>query len=316
LTENRLPPAIVIAGPTASGKSGLALALAEEFNGVVINADAMQVYRELRILTARPGAEAEARAPHRLYGVLPAADPCSAGRWRDMAAAACWAAWAEDRRPILVGGTGLYLRALVSGLSPVPPIPEEVRAATRALFASLGNDAFHQRLAERDPEMAARLDPGNSQRLMRAWEVVTATGRSLAAWQADPPIDPLPASLFTLLVMPPRQSLYAACEQRFAAMVKQGAVDEVSNLLSLALDPSLPVMKALGVAELARHLEGRLDLRAAVSHAQQATRQYAKRQTTWFRHQLIADHVISTQFSESLLPGIFAIIRHFLLTKE
>jgi tRNA dimethylallyltransferase len=307
--------AIVIAGPTASGKSGLAMALAAEFGGVVINADSMQVYKDLRILTARPSAEDEARLPHRLYGILSADELCSAGRWRGLALDACQAAWAEGALPILVGGTGLYLRALIDGLSPIPDIPDEVRAATRATFAELGNAAFYARLAERDPVMAERLHPSNSQRLMRAWEVMAATGRSLAEWQAVPPVDPLAASTFTITVAPPRDLLYAGCDRRLLAMVGTGALDEVAALKLRNLDPALPAMRALGVPELLAYLDGELDLASALAKAQQATRNYAKRQLTWFRHQLASQFTLSTQFSESLTPGIFSIIRQFLLTQ-
>ena len=203
------PPIVVITGPTAGGKSGLALALAEAFDGVVINADSMQVYRELRILTARPGADALARAPHRLYGVLPGREPCSAGRWREMALDEIAAARTEGRLPLVVGGTGLYLRALAEGLAPVPNLPEAVREAARARHADLGGAAFHAELAARDPVMAARLEPGDSQRLIRAWEVLEATGRSLADWQAQAGAgcEPAPKRILRLGGLPPRAPL-------------------------------------------------------------------------------------------------------------
>ncbi len=307
-------PVVVVAGPTASGKSALALAVAEQFDGVVINADAMQVYGALKVLTARPGPAEDARVPHRLYGLLPADQLCSAGRWRDLAAAECEAAWAAGRLPIVVGGTGLYIRALIDGLSPVPEVPAAVRAACRERFARLGNADFHAALAERDPRMAARLDPGNSQRLMRAWEVIEATGRSLADWQDLPPQGRLDARVSTLLVMPPRAALYAACDDRFLGMVERGAVDEVRRLSAEGLDPALPVMKALGVPELRRHLAGEIGLDRAVAEAQRATRHYAKRQLTWFRHQLVAQQTVDAKFSESFAERIFANIRQFLLT--
>lgn len=307
--------AVVIAGPTASGKSALALRLAETFDGIVINADSMQVYDTLRILTARPSAEDERRAPHRLYGILPPSELCSAGRWCALAAAACQDAWRENKLPVVVGGTGLYLRALMAGLSPIPAVPEAVRQDTRARFAALGNAAFHAALAEIDPKMAARLHPSNSQRLMRAWEVLAATGRSLADWQAEPAVAPVSARFFTIALLPPRERLYAQCDARFAAMIGQGAAAEVRALLALGLDPALPALRALGVGELAAHLKSEMSLEAAVAAAQQATRRYAKRQMTWFRHQLVADHSVVTQLSESLEDGIFANIRQFLLTK-
>lgn len=305
---------LVIAGPTASGKSALASSLAEEFGGVVINADSMQVYRGVPILTAQPTAEEQARLPHRLYGAFAPDQLCSAGIWRALAAEACAEAWGQGRLPVVVGGTGLYLRTLVDGISPIPDIPNDVREASRALFAELGNARFYQKLSGRDPVMAARLDPGNSQRLVRAWEVIEATGRSLADWQADPREGGLDAESFTLLLDPPRDELYRSCDLRLAKMLELGALDEVAALTALKLDPALPVMKALGVAELAAHLAGELGLAQALALAQQSTRRYAKRQTTWFRHQLIPQITMSEQFSESLPAKIFAFIRRFLLT--
>ena len=315
------PPVVVIAGPTASGKSGLALAVARAFGGVVINADAMQVYRELAVLTARPGPEDLARAPHRLYGVLPGSEACSAGRWRALALAEIETARATGRLPVVVGGTGLYLRALGRGLAPLPEVPAGLRAAARARHRELGGAAFHAELAARDPETAARLAPGDSQRLIRAWEVLEATGFPLAAWQAEAPAPP-PYRFLCLALVPPRQTLYAACDGRFQAMLEAGALDEVRALLALDLDPGLPVMKALGVPELTAHLRGALSLEAAVAAARQATRRYAKRQFTWLRTQLPADYSsneaaykpLLAQYSESLESESFAIIRDFVLT--
>lgn len=306
--------AIVIAGPTASGKSALALAVAEEFGGTVINADSMQVYGLLRVVTARPSPEDEARVPHRLYGVLPPTDLCSAGRWQDMAEAEMRAAWADGRLPVVVGGTGLYIRALTEGLSPIPDVPDDVRQAARELFARLGNEAFHARLAGRDPVMAARLHPGNSQRLVRAWEVLEATGRSLAEWQEQPPQGAAQADFATIVLAPPREALYASCDGRFLKMIEQGALVEVAALDALAPDPALPVMKALGVPELRALLQGAMTRDEAVAAAQQATRRYAKRQLTWFRHQINTPFVVNKKYSESLPAEIFPIIRRFLLT--
>jgi tRNA dimethylallyltransferase len=305
---------LVIAGPTASGKSGLASACAAEFGGVVINADSMQVYRGVPILTAQPTSEEQARLPHRLYGAFDPDQLCSAGIWRARAAEACEAAWADGKLPVVVGGTGLYIRSLVEGLSPVPEIPDDVRNASRALFAQLGNAHFHQKLTDRDPVMAARLDPGNSQRLVRAWEVLEATGRSLADWQSDPREGGLDADSATLLLAPPREDLYRSCDARLIKMLEQGALAEVEALTALDLDPALPVMKALGVAEFAAHLRGEISLADALALAQQSTRRYAKRQTTWFRHQLIPQMSIDEKLSESLVEKIFPFVRHFLLT--
>lgn len=284
-----LPPVIAIGGPTASGKSGLAVALAERLDGVIVNADASQVYRDLQILTARPSADDEKRVPHRLYGVLEPSDRCSAGRWRGMALAEIGDTLAAGKRPILVGGTGLYLRALLQGIAPVPDIPDDIRTLARARHAEVGGEAFHAALAARDPEMAARLRPQDSQRLMRAWEVMEATGRSLAEWQRLP-AEAAGYRFHVVVLTPPRDELYTACNARFAEMVAAGALDEVRALMDRAeaegLDPDLPVFKAVGYGELAAYLRGESGLDAAVAAAQQRTRRYAKRQLTWFRHQL------------------------------
>jgi tRNA dimethylallyltransferase len=308
---------VVIAGPTASGKSALAADVAAAFGGVVINADSMQLYRELDILTARPGAAELARAPHRLYGVLPASERGSAARWRDMALDEIAAAGQAGRLPVVVGGTGLYLRALMQGLSAMPPVPEAVRLAARERHGALGGAAFRAELLARDPG-AAPLAAGDTQRLVRAWEVVEATGRPLSDWQAQAPEGPPPGlSFLVLLLDPPRPALYAACNGRFLTMVERGALDEVRHLDALGLDPGLPVLKALGVPELGAHLRGAAPLEAAIDAARQATRHYAKRQITWFRHQLAGRpevavhgcHVLPAQYSETLRARSFSIIR-------
>lgn len=306
--------ALVIAGPTASGKSGLALRIAAEFGGVVINADSMQVYDALPILTARPGSEDQARAPHRLYGVLPPSEVCSAARWSEMAAAEMAAAWDAGKLPILTGGTGLYLRSVMEGLSPIPDIPDGIRTGARDRLAEMGNDAFHAALAKRDPEMARRLEVGDSQRMARAWEVIEATGRSLAQWQDEPRRGGVAAHWLSIALLPERSRLYQACDGRFKAMMAAGALDEVRAFERLGLGPDLPIAKALGRRELAAHLRGEAGLDAAVTAAQQSTRNYAKRQLTWFRHQLNASAVVSEQFSESLIATIFLKIRQHLLT--
>ncbi len=315
-------PVVIVTGPTASGKSDLALDLAGAFDGVVINADSMQVYRELAILTARPGLAAMRRVPHRLYGVLPGGERCSAGRWRVMALAEIAAAHAEGKLPIVTGGTGLYLRALVEGLSPVPEVPAAIRDQAKALHRDLGAEKFHTALAARDPVMAARLHPKDSQRLLRAWEVLTASGRSLAEWQAKDGGSNTAESIsfrpFWLIFQPERRDLYDACDKRFLAMIQAGALDEVRALQALGLDPALPVMKALGVRELAAHLAGEMSFEEASAKARQATRNYAKRQMTWMRTQLPSlarEPVMSfEQYSESLRLKIFSEIRRFVLT--
>ncbi|HUK58606.1 MAG TPA: tRNA (adenosine(37)-N6)-dimethylallyltransferase MiaA [Stellaceae bacterium] len=308
---------VIVAGPTASGKSALALALAEEFSGTVINADSMQVYRDLHVLTARPGREEEARAPHRLYGVIDAAEACSAGRWRNMARVEVEAAQAAGRLPILAGGTGLYLHAWLHGLAAVPEVPQSARAAARALHAELGGAAFRARLAELDPAAAVRLPAGDTQRLVRAYEVVTATGRTLGEWQqlAVPPSRAASAPI-AIVLLPPRAALYAACDARVIAMVEDGALEEVAALRARGLPPELPALKAVGLRELALCLDGMTTRADAIAAAQQATRRYAKRQYTWLRHRMAGMRTlpVEAQFSESLLPGIFSFIRQSLLT--
>ena len=301
-------PVIVIGGPTASGKSALALRVAENFGGTVINGDAIQVYRELSVLTARPSEAETAHVPHRLYGVLSAHQRCSAARWRTMALAAIATAQGKGSLPIVVGGTGLYLRALMEGLSPVPPIPPELRERARARHEELGGAAFHAELAALDPVMAGRLNPGDSQRVIRAWEVVTATGRSLALFQKIRPAKTA-LSFVPLLILPPREVLHAACDGRAARMLEEGALDEVRALLAMNLDPILPAMKAVGVRELGAYLAGRTSREIALAALQQATRRYAKRQLTWFRHQMPAAQSWREQFSESLGEEIFPFIR-------
>jgi tRNA dimethylallyltransferase len=300
-------PVLVVAGPTASGKSALAAAIAEAFGGTVINADSMQVYRELPVLTAQPSAADRARAPHVLYGVLPAAERCTAGRWRAMALDAIAAARAQGRLPVVTGGTGLYLKALMEGLAQIPDVPPRVREETAALHERLGAERFHAALAARDPTAAARLAPGDTQRVRRAYEVFAATGRSILSYQAETATDG--DAFVTMLLMPPRAVLNAACDARCRAMIAAGALAEVRALLAQNLSPDLPAMKALGVRELARHLRGELDMDEAVALLQQATRRYAKRQYTWFRHQMPGAQVWDAQLSESIKAEIFSFIR-------
>jgi tRNA dimethylallyltransferase len=304
---------LIVAGPTASGKSALALTVAERLGGTIINADSMQVYRGLPVLTAQPDAAAQARAVHRLYGEIDPAEGFSAGAWRQRAMAEIAASRVAARPPILVGGTGLYLRALLDGLAPTPPIAPEVRRAARSLHASLGASAFHDALRQLDPEAAARLNHGDTQRLIRAYEVAMATGRTLGDWQRDHPAgqDFLARAI---VLLPPRERLYAACDTRFLDMVAHGAVAEVKALLDRDLDPALPAMRALGVRELAAWLRRDIDRERAIAAAQQATRNYVKRQLTWFQRQLpqtqrLQKLIVTEQFSERLLPEIYSFIR-------
>jgi tRNA dimethylallyltransferase len=284
--------AVLIAGPTASGKSALALQLAERAAAagrpaVLVNADSMQVYDALAILTARPSASDAARAPHRLYGHVRAATRYSVGAWLRDAVAELARAAVVGALPIVVGGTGLYFKALTEGLAATPDIPAELRAHWARRFAGEGAVALHAELAARDPDVAATLRPGDGLRILRALEIFDATGRSLADWQAEPTVAPL-ASAGTLRVVldPPREALYRRIEARHDAMIAAGGVDEVRTLLALGLSPDLPVMKAIGVRELAAHLNEGLPLAEAIARAKMETRRYAKRQLTFFRNQM------------------------------
>jgi tRNA dimethylallyltransferase len=275
----------LIAGPTASGKSALALRLAEALGGEVVNADSMQLYRDLRRLTARPSAADERCAPHHLYGVADAAEAWSVGRWLRAAEAVIADICERGRVPIVVGGTGLYFRALTRGLADAPPIPQAARATAAALWTAGGEAAVREVLARGDPEGAARIERGDRQRLLRALEVLTATGRPLSAWQGATRPSLAPGRWRGVVLEPDRAVLYARCDARLRAMVEAGAVEEARALLHRRLDPDLPAMKAVGVREFGRHLAGEASLDEALAAAQQATRNYAKRQLTWFRNQ-------------------------------
>ncbi|HVY16055.1 MAG TPA: tRNA (adenosine(37)-N6)-dimethylallyltransferase MiaA [Rhodopila sp.] len=313
-----LPKGLIIAGPTASGKSALALAVAERFGGVIINADSMQVYRELRVLTARPTPADEARVPHRLYGVRPAADAGSVAWWRATALAEMEAARAAGRLPILTGGTGMYFASLTGGLSDIPDPGPDARAEARRLLAEQGAAALHASLAHVDPATAARLRPEDSQRIARAWEVWRGTGRGLVAWQSQR-TPPAAWDFAAIRLDPPRTALRAAIAGRFDAMLHEGAIEEVRALLALGLDPALPAMRAHGVPELSAYLSGRLSLDDARRRTELVTGQYTKRQATWFRHHPLAtqDRVRTInsrfssveQFSESDCADLFAFIQ-------
>jgi len=318
MMQDKVPRALIVAGPTASGKSALALTLAERLGGTIINADSMQVYRELRVLTARPTPEEEARVPHLLYGVRPAAAAGSVAWWRGEALAAMEAAWGQGRLPILCGGTGMYFLALTQGLSDIPAPDAAAREEARRMIAEIGAPALHARLADVDQATAARLKPSDSQRVSRAWEVWRSTGRGLAAWQTAG-TGPAPWRFTALLLDPPRPALRAAIATRFDAMMAQGALEEVRALLALGLDPALPAMRAHGVPELAAHLRGEINLTEATRRAELVTGQYTKRQATWFRHHELSvygrTHTIHarfeglTQFSERESVEIFTFIQ-------
>lgn len=301
----------LIAGPTASGKSALALRLAEQTGGELVNADALQLYADLRLLSARPSNEEEARAPHHLFGHADAADGWSVGRWLRAADEALAQIAARGRDVIVVGGTGLYFRALTQGLSNAPDISPEMRAAADADFDTLGEAAFRARLAQIDPAAAQRIGPGDRQRLVRAWEVFAASGRPLTEWQRSG-APALPAGSWRAVALePPREALYARCDARLRTMVEQGVLDEVAALAARGLDPRLPAMKAVGLREFAAHLRGETDLTAAVDGAQRETRRYAKRQMTWMRGQMGAwprltgtDHESQWRQFIALEPGL------------
>ncbi|MTV15550.1 MULTISPECIES: tRNA (adenosine(37)-N6)-dimethylallyltransferase MiaA [Bradyrhizobium] len=282
-----LNKAVLIAGPTASGKSALALELAQRTGGVVINTDSMQVYRDLRIITARPTAGEEALVPHRLYGHVDAGVNFSAGAWVTDAAKVLGEVRAQGRLPIFIGGSGLYFKALTRGLSAVPPVPAVVRDDVRARLEQRGVEALHAELAARDPASAERLKPRDRTRIARALEVVEATGRPLPDWHREglPPLLP-PGDFHALFLAPERETLYARIDARFGVMLDTGALDEVAALAARGLDPLLPAMKAHGVPALIRHLKGEISREEAAEIGRADTRHYAKRQFTWFRHQL------------------------------
>jgi tRNA dimethylallyltransferase len=310
------PHALLVAGPTASGKSALALALAQRLRGTIINADSMQVYRELRVLTARPTLQEEACVPHRLYGVRSAAEQGSAAWWRIQALAGMQAAHDANSLPIVTGGTGLYFAALTQGLADIPDPGPEARAEARALLAQLGAPALHARLATEDPATGTKLKPNDSQRIARAWEVWRGTGTGLATWQAQR-AETAPWRFTAILLDPPRDALRAAIATRFAAMLEQGALDEVAALLAQHLDPALPAMRAHGVPELSAYLRNEITLQEAGRRTAQVTGQYTKRQATWFRHHSLSAHTHTiharfaglTQFSERNLDEIVAFVQ-------
>jgi tRNA dimethylallyltransferase len=301
------PPLVLIAGPTASGKSALALAAAQQNGGVIVNADASQIYRDLPVLSAAPSVEERALVDHRLFGIRDGSLPCSAAEWAEMARSEVASIHAAGRLPILVGGTGLYLRTLLYGIAPVPAIDPEVRERVRATPVAENR----AKLEVLDPDAAARLTPGDTARISRALEVILSTGRTLGEWQeqreggiADQ------VDLRPLVLLPPREWLYARCDERFAKMIDEGAVTEVKALLARNLNPNLPMMRAIGVKEIAAYLEGNLSLDDAIAAGQQTTRRYAKRQYTWFAHQPPADW---PRFNGALdvdqLPDALALLR-------
>ncbi|WP_368413139.1 tRNA (adenosine(37)-N6)-dimethylallyltransferase MiaA [Dongia sp.] len=310
---------IVIAGPTASGKSALALDLAKALGGTIINADSMQVYRDLPILTAQPDDADLGRVPHRLYGFLDLDDACDAQRWAGLAAAEIATVIEAGGVPIVVGGTGLYLRALTTGFSPLPEIADAARHAARTMVAEQGAPAIHELLLARDPASAARIKPTDRQRIARAWEVLIATDRPLSWWQSQAPVAPTTHRFLTLVLNPDRAALYQAVEGRFRTMLDRGVLAEVAAAEQLPGQAVAGGRKALGYPELAAVVQGSMELETAIPAAQQATRRYAKRQLTWFRHQIADANFISPdlpamKFSQSYTAETRHKIRNFLLT--
>jgi len=277
------PPVVVVLGPTATGKSALGLLLAERLDGEIVNADALQVYRGLDIGTAKPTPEERARVPHHLLDVADPAERFSAGELSRRARLAIADIRVRERRPIVVGGSGLYLRALLEGISPVPPGDPEVRRRLLGRLEEEGLPALHAELGRRDPTTAARLPPGDTQRVLRALEVAEATGRALSEWIARRPYGAARLGAVRLGLTLPRALLYDAIARRVARMVERGWVDEVERLLSGGLSPAAPAFQAIGYREIARHVEGHWSLERALEETVRATRRYAKRQLTWFR---------------------------------
>lgn len=278
---------IVIAGPTASGKSDIAMKLAGKMDAVIINADSQQVYKEIPIITAQPTAAEKNKVPHKLYGFLSAAEKCSAGLWLKKAKDVMDMALLDDKVPILVGGTGLYIKCLMYGMAAIPDIASDIRTGARDLIKRIGVNALYEMLSKRDGATAERLNPEDSHRILRAWEVIEQTGTSLDEWQKKPhKVFFLPEQFDGYFINPPRQELYARINRRFIKMTEGKAMDEIKKLDKMNLDPTLPAMKAYGVPELLAHLHGELDLGKAIEQASQNTRNYAKRQITFFKNQL------------------------------
>jgi len=318
MTDRSLPLAVIVAGPTASGKSALAMTLAERLGGVIVNADSMQVYRELRVLTARPSIADEARIPHQLYGIRAAAEAGSAAWWRAEALAAMADTMGRGMRPILTGGTGLYFQSLIRGIADIPAPDPAAREESRRLLADLGPERLHAGLMKVDPATAHRLHPADSQRIARAWEVWRTTGQGLAAWQNRRGA-PAPWRFVAIRLDPPREALRTAIASRFDAMLAEGAIEEVRALLALGLDTALPAMRAHGVPELSSFLAGRLSLDQVRERVERVTGQYTKRQATWFRHHDLADPPctriidvrwdVYTQDSERILEDLVNFVR-------
>ncbi|MGB1869497.1 MAG: tRNA (adenosine(37)-N6)-dimethylallyltransferase MiaA [Candidatus Puniceispirillaceae bacterium] len=302
-------PYIMIAGPTASGKSQLAIDLARRFGGAVINADSMQLYADLTVLTARPQPQEMQDIPHHLFGICDAAHRASVAEWLGLAATAIANVRAAGQLPIIVGGTGMYLQAGLRGIAPVPDVPADLHQHCIDLYRELGGAKFRDALAGYDADIAARLVDGDSQRLVRAMGVAMATDRPLSWWQQQPHKGALLGSVVTIAMMPPRPTLYDRINQRFDHMLMHGAVDEVARLMARQLDPGLPLMKALGVTPITAFLQGEITKDDAAFIAKRDSRRYAKRQMTWIRNNFNAQITVEKKYSESLYEKIFSLIR-------
>ena len=310
-SEKRKNKCIVICGPTASGKSSLAITLARELGGEIINADSMQIYKELETLTSRPDRNDLEIVPHKLFGTREIINPCSVNIWNNLAQKSIENAVSRGRVPIVCGGTGMYIKYLSTQLATVPNIPVEVRLMAREKLMKLGNEKFYQELTKLDPQMEGLIPIGDSQRLIRAWEVFEVTGKSLFAWQAVI-AGQTDLIVCNILLMPDREFLYASCDRRFLEFVDNGALNEAKTIRDLELDPTLPGMKALGLLQLIDYLEGKITFDVAIARAQQKTRNYAKRQMTWFRNQLDADYIDYSPHTGRHTSEIFRTVIKFL----
>ncbi len=301
---------IIIAGATASGKSALGVTLAKRIGGEIVNADSMQLYRDLPTLTAAPSQDDLSVVPHHGYGVMDGGVRCSVGHWLKVTQGYVSDCRRRGKIPVLVGGTGMYIRAAMEGISPIPDIDAAYRKQATTMLAALGGGAFRRELGEYDPVLAARLDDGDSQRLIRGMEVWLATGIPLSRWQDQPQTGGITANFTTIRIAPPRDQLYARCDRRLGLMIEDGVLVEAGRLMERRLDPSLPLMKSVGLVPIFEYLKGKTSLDTAIAKARQDTRRYAKRQTTWFNNQFVdnfrEDSDYNKQYSESFLSKILS----------
>ena len=304
--------AIIICGPTGAGKSSMALNLAKKFKGVIINADSVQIYREIKILSGRPTSDDYRQAPHRLYGIMSIFKPCTLGIWRKMALEIIKECERSGHLPIICGGTGLYIKFLLNELSAIPEIPPSIKLEAREKLKELGNENFIELLSKNDPVSASRIKSGDTNRLLRAWEVFTATTKPLSYWHKKSRKAGSQHKFFKVCLMPERKALYSICDQRFLDFVEQGAVEEARAFDFITASPELPASKTLGLLELIKYTKGELELSDAIEQAQRTTRRYAKRQLTWFRHQLDEDFLIQNLCCRKTQSDCFKKIVNFL----